>query len=180
MTCQLGHAERRSPRCSPADPSDRGYVPVTVANGTASMSQLRLSGTIAFVGLAVAPPQVDSSAIDYEKAEADLCDYMRHVSECQKLPVLTKERRAALKILNIEAIRVNRILASLTPDHASISGSSLANHQAAVPVVQRAQALIVDSYLILESRNDLDETVVALRMLHPLVYTPARAHWETG
>jgi uncharacterized protein (TIGR02391 family) len=118
--------------------------------------------------------------MDYEKAEADLVDYLRHVSECQKLPVLTKERRAALKTLNIDAIRVNRILANLTPDHASISGSSLASHQAAVPVVKRAQALIADSYLIQESRNDLGETVVALRMLHPLVYTPARDHWEAG
>lgn len=116
--------------------------------------------------------------MDYEQAEADLGNYIRHVSECQELPVLTKERRAGLKSLNIEAIRINRILAGLTPDHALISGSSLASHQAAVPVVQRAQALIVDSYRTLESRNDLDPAVAALRMLHPLVYTPARAHWE--
>ena len=118
--------------------------------------------------------------MDYEKAAADLGDYLRHVSECQKLPVLTKERRGALKSLKIEATRVNRILASLTPDHASVSGSSLASHEAAVPVVQRAQALIIDSYRSLESRNDRGETVVTLRMLHPLVYSPAHAHWEAG
>jgi uncharacterized protein (TIGR02391 family) len=118
--------------------------------------------------------------MDYEQAEADLGNYIRHVGECQRLSVLTKERRAALKNLNIEAIRINRILAGLTPDHALISGSSLASHQTAVPIVQRAQALIVESYRTLESRNDLDATVVALRMLHPLVYTPARAHWEAG
>ena len=61
--------------------------------------------------------------MDYEKAHADLGNYMRRVSECQKLSVLTKERRVALKSLNIEAIRINRILASLTPDHALIRGS---------------------------------------------------------
>jgi len=58
---------------------------------------------------------VDSSLMDYEQAEADLGNYIRLVSECQNLSVLTKERRAALKRLNIEAIRINRILAGLTP-----------------------------------------------------------------
>jgi hypothetical protein len=57
--------------------------------------------------------------MDYEKAAADLGDYLRHVSECQKLPVLTKERRAALKASRLRR-PVNRILASLTPDHASV------------------------------------------------------------
>ena len=119
-------------------------------------------------------------AMDYERAAADLGDYLRHVSECQNLPALTRDRRAALKSLKIEAVRVNRILASLTPDHALISGSSLASHQVAVPVVERAQALITDSHRNLESRNDRDETVVTLTVLHPLVYTPALGHWEAG
>ena len=63
---------------------------------------------------------VGLSAMAYEKAAADLDDYMRHVSECQRLPVLTKERRGALKNLKIEATRVNRILASLIPGHAPV------------------------------------------------------------
>lgn len=93
---------------------------------------------LAATGCRLAP--VDSFPMDYEQAEADLGNYIRHVGECQRLSVLTKERRAALKNLDIEAIRINRILAGLTPDHALISGSSLASHQTAVPIVQRAQA----------------------------------------
>jgi hypothetical protein len=81
--------------------------------------------------------------MDYRCAADFLVDYLHAVEKCGELPVLTKERRAAIRSLNESVPMVNAILAALAPDLGSVTGGTyLRDHQSGVSRIQRALNLI--------------------------------------
>jgi hypothetical protein len=72
---------------------------------------------------------------------------------------------------------INRILASLIPDHGLITGTSLGSHQAGLKHVRRAQ-LLMTSYGVIE--DDKGESNLRFQSLQDLVWMPATDHWDAG
>jgi hypothetical protein len=112
--------------------------------------------------------------MDYEKAHAHLEDYLDHLSQCERTPAFSQERRKALGKLNTLAWSVNSILSNLTPDHGRISGTSMNSHKTAKMTVARA------AHLIDASLRTMEEPGLPIEAFEGIIAGTARKHWDAG
>lgn len=143
--------------------------------------------------------------MDYQWAEGQLREYVRAVRDCGRLQVLTKDRRKALSDLNQRLPHINGILVNLTPDHSRITATNVAQHQAAIPAVDRALTLLnatarmaqvasapdpgpTEAEILSEASGvdflDLGKDpigpVLPIDLLDPVVFHAAISHWLAG
>jgi hypothetical protein len=118
--------------------------------------------------------------VDYERAESELTDFIECALECQALPLFSDERQNAVKALNSRTVRINRILASLSPDHGSVRSGRLGPHKNTVPLIERALELL-RAVRRMEAASTSDGTpVFPMDVLDPLVSDAARRLWQSG
>lgn len=114
--------------------------------------------------------------MNYDRAAEVLSKYVSLVTEA--------EQRAGpseiLSSLRLPARAVNRVLANLTPDHGRVTGKSLRHHRAAVPLAERALAVIKAAQEMRTAEGDFDGPALSMTLLDPLVQEAARRHWELG
>jgi len=119
--------------------------------------------------------------MDYQRAETTLRAYMELVGQCEeRAESLSEEQQTAVPALRMPARRVNGVLTSLTPDHGRVTGKTLRDHMAALPLVMRALALIDLTRQMKAAEGEFGSPVLPMRLLDPLVQDAATRHWQFG
>jgi hypothetical protein len=118
--------------------------------------------------------------MDREAAFRCLADYWTVVNQAQKFPVLSKERRAAIKTANEQLPGVNRILRELAPDLPQITANGLWDHVHALPRISRALELVQNWRAMEASQEANGVPVLPLNLLDPLISAAADPLWKAG
>lgn len=117
--------------------------------------------------------------MDYRWAAGFLVDHLQAIEQCGKLPMLTKERRAAIRELNGRVPTVNAILAAVAPDFGSVTGGTyLRDHRSGVSRIQRALNLISEWPRVPGTNGELLDFDLPLEMLHSVVRQAAQPQWK--
>jgi hypothetical protein len=118
--------------------------------------------------------------MDYERANEVLRRYVRLVNETGQQARLSTKRTEVFPSLRMPARAVNRVLSSLAPDHNKVTGKTLADHEAALPLAEQALELINATQTMRTAERDYGGPVLPMALLDPLVRDAARRHWEAG
>jgi hypothetical protein len=114
--------------------------------------------------------------MDREAAFRYITDYWALVDKAHKLPLFSRERRAAVKAANGLA-GVNRILRELAPDLPVISAHGIGDHVGAWPHIRRALDLITAGQEM-DAYGQAAGPGLPLRLLDPVVSKVALPLWE--
>jgi hypothetical protein len=124
---------------------------------------------------------VDSGAMDREAAFRQLTDYWTLVSRAQKLPMLSGERRATMKVVNERKTAVDLILRSLAPDLRLVGNArTVADHVALWPRFSRALGLINAWRELAECNWSGSSPAFSLSFLDPVISEVAIPLWEAN
>lgn len=118
--------------------------------------------------------------MDREAAFRQLADYWALANSAQKLPLFSKERRAAAKALNEQVPGINRILRDIAPDLPLITPHGIGEHVATSPLISRALDLINRWRAMEACAPSADLPVVPFNILDPVVTTAALPLWKAG
>lgn len=116
-----------------------------------------------------------------EETCRQVTEYWTLVRECKAKPLLSSERRAAVKVLNNEYLpRVNRILPDLAPDLRPIRAWTVNDHLAAWPTVERALGILKRWEAMTSVQQTLGEPVLSMSVLDPVIGDAALPLWGAG
>lgn len=115
-----------------------------------------------------------------DAAVDQLGEYLKLVNRARELPVLTKDRRAALKAANEHLPTVNYILSNLAPDIPLIGATSVADHAAALPRLQRAVGLLSGWGEMAVHQWPGGGPAFPLKLLDPVISEVALPLWEAN
>jgi hypothetical protein len=117
--------------------------------------------------------------MDREAVFRYVTDYSAQVNKAQRLPLFSKERRAAVKAANERLAGVNWILRELAPDLPLIRADGLGDHVAAWPQIGRALGLI-NNWREMDAYQEANGPGLPLKLLDPVVSAVALPLWEAG
>jgi hypothetical protein len=118
--------------------------------------------------------------MDHIAALRQLTGYCERISQAQKLPAFSRERRAVMKTVNAQVATVNQILRAITPDIRLISAHWLGDHVAALPHLYRALALLRGCGEMASHEWTGDGPALPLNVLDPVVANAAVPLFEAG
>jgi Protein of unknown function (Hypoth_ymh) len=113
-------------------------------------------------------------------ASRQLTGYCELVAQAQKLPTLSRDRRAVMKTVNERVATVNQILRAIVPDIKLISAHWLGDHVRALPRVYRALALLRGWGEMASHEWIGDGPALPLSVLDPVVANAAVPLFEAG
>lgn len=118
--------------------------------------------------------------MDPTEADQQLTKYYRLIQRMQKLPVLSKERRQAVKAANEQVPAVNRILAAVAPDIGIVSGRFFGDHVNAIPKLDHALFLLVRCEEMASGQWTGGVPALPFSVLDPMVLQAAMQLWDAG
>lgn len=118
--------------------------------------------------------------MDHVAALRQLTAYCELVAQAQKLPTLSRERRAVMKTLNAQVAGVNQVLRTIAPDVKLISAHWLGEHAGALPRVRQALALLRGWGEMASHEWTGGGPALPLSMIDPVVARPAVPLFEAG
>jgi uncharacterized protein (TIGR02391 family) len=123
---------------------------------------------------------VGFGTMDREAAFRYLTDYWTLVNRAQQLPILSKERRGAVRAANGQLSVVNPILHEIAPDLPRIIANGPGDHISALPRVKQALDLIGNWRAMEACEQALGIPALPLNMLDPVISAAVAPLWKVG
>jgi Protein of unknown function (Hypoth_ymh) len=118
--------------------------------------------------------------MDREAAFRKLTEHWESVGKAEKLPMLSKERRDAMKVVNARRSEVNTILSRLAPDLPLIHAKSLGEHLTSWPRLRRALDLFNGWRHMSDHQWTGGGPALPMTLLDPVIREVALPLWEAG